>query len=83
MPERERRARKERLRSEFGLTAAEADVALEIVRGDGRDAAAERLGITMATVRTHLVRIFAKTGVSRQAELVRLILQDGTGTDRD
>lgn len=81
-PDRERHARKERLRSEFGLTAAEADVALEIINGDGRDATAMRLGITVATVRTHLVRIFEKTGVRRQAQLVRLVLQGRNGTDR-
>jgi DNA-binding CsgD family transcriptional regulator len=77
-PEPERGIRKERLRREFGLTAAEADVALEILKGDGRDAAAARLGIMVATVRTHLIRIFEKTGVGRQAELVRLLLEDGT-----
>jgi DNA-binding CsgD family transcriptional regulator len=77
-PEAERSTRRERLRREFGLTAAEADVALEILKGDGRDAAAERLGITVATVRTQLLRIFEKTGVSHQAELVRLLLQGGT-----
>ncbi|HLW26409.1 MAG TPA: helix-turn-helix transcriptional regulator, partial [Kiloniellales bacterium] len=59
---------------EFGLTAAEAELALEIMRGDGREAAAARLGITVATVRTHLLHIFEKTGVHRQAELVRLLL---------
>jgi DNA-binding CsgD family transcriptional regulator len=80
-PERERSARKERLRREFGLTEAEADVTLEIIKGDGRDATAARLGIGVATVRTHLVRIFEKTGVGRQAELVRLILRGETDAD--
>jgi DNA-binding CsgD family transcriptional regulator len=69
------------LRREFGLTAAEADVALEITKGDGRDATAARLGIGVATVRTHLVRIFEKTGVGRQAELVRLVLRGETDAD--
>jgi DNA-binding CsgD family transcriptional regulator len=72
--EKERHSWKMRLRSEFGLTAAEAELALEIMRGDGREAAAARLGITVATVRTHLLHIFEKTGVHRQAELVRLLL---------
>ncbi|WP_179213916.1 helix-turn-helix transcriptional regulator [Rhizobium sullae] len=56
------------------LTRAEASVALEIARGDGREACAARLGVSVATVRTHLTRIFEKTGVHRQAELVHLIL---------
>lgn len=67
--------RKEYLRHRFGLTKAEADVALEILKGDGREAAAARLGISMTTVRTHLTHIFEKTGVRRQAELIRLLLQ--------
>ncbi|MFB9949102.1 helix-turn-helix transcriptional regulator [Rhizobium puerariae] len=66
---------KEFLRRRFGLTKAEADVALEIAKGDGRDAAGARLGITATTVRAHLSNIFEKTGVRRQAELVRLLMQ--------
>ncbi|WP_416067332.1 response regulator transcription factor [Rhizobium sp. ZK1] len=67
---------KEFLRARFGLTKAEADVALEILKGDGRTAAAARLGITPATVRAHLSHIFAKIGVRRQAELVRRLMQE-------
>jgi DNA-binding CsgD family transcriptional regulator len=74
-PEIEMRARIERLRDRFGLTPAEATFALEIIKGDGRKATADRLGITVGTARSHLSKIFDKTGVTRQAELVRLILQ--------
>jgi DNA-binding CsgD family transcriptional regulator len=74
-PDRERLTHKEQLQHRFGFTGAEADVALEILKGDGRDAAAARLDISMTTVRTHLSRIFEKTGVRRQAELVRLLMQ--------
>jgi DNA-binding CsgD family transcriptional regulator len=35
---------------------------------------ANRLGISLTTAKTHLQRIFAKTGVSRQTDLMRLIL---------
>jgi DNA-binding CsgD family transcriptional regulator len=79
-PERQRDARRELLRRRFGLTAAEVDLALEIARGDGRKAAAARLDIAVTTARTHLTHIFEKTGVRRQAELVRLLmeLEDGT-----
>lgn len=63
------------LRQMFGLTAAEAALAVEIGRGEGLDPAAERLSIARTTARTHLARIFDKTGTSRQAELVRLLLQ--------
>jgi len=73
--EQERAVRKERLRNRFGLTPAEADVALEVLKGDGRQAAAARLKIAGTTLQTHLMRIFEKTGVHRQAELVRKLLE--------
>jgi DNA-binding CsgD family transcriptional regulator len=74
-PEREIEARVEDLRERFGFTPAEAAFALEIIKGDGRQATADRLGITVGTARSHLSKIFDKTGVRHQAELVRLLLQ--------
>lgn len=71
--EHKREACKDELRRDFGLTPAEARLALEIIQGDGRAAAAQRLGISVSTARMHLSRIFDKTGVNRQAELVRLL----------
>ena len=71
--------RREFLRRRFGLTPAEALVMLEIASAQGRGAAARRLGISEATLKTHLVHIFAKTGVSRQAELVRLLFEGQAG----
>ncbi|MHC9236517.1 helix-turn-helix transcriptional regulator [Pseudooceanicola sp. 502str34] len=65
-------ALRRRMQEDFQLTPAETTLAIEILRGDGRDAAASRLGITVSTARTHLTRIFEKTGTRRQAELVRL-----------
>ena len=76
-PEFEAASRKERLKMLFGLTPAEAAFAMEIVKGDGRRAAAQRRGIACSTARTHLSSIFEKTGTRRQAELVRLLLQMG------
>lgn len=55
-------------------SAAEARFAVEIARGDGKHAAAARCGITYATARSHLSRVFDKTGVRRQAELARLVM---------
>jgi DNA-binding CsgD family transcriptional regulator/PAS domain-containing protein len=63
------------LRQDFGLTPAEAVLAAEISKGDGLQAAAGRLGVSLATVRTHLAHVFDKTGTRRQAEFVRLIPQ--------
>jgi DNA-binding CsgD family transcriptional regulator/PAS domain-containing protein len=62
------------MRQRYGLTRAEAAFALEILRGDGIQACADRLGITRATARTHLSHIFRKTSTQRQAELVRLLI---------
>jgi DNA-binding CsgD family transcriptional regulator len=74
-PDRNTRSPIAWLQQRFGLTAAEAVFASEIVAGAGIQAAADRLQISRSTGRTHLGRIFEKTGTHRQAELVRLILQ--------
>jgi len=67
--------RRQRLREDFGLTPAEAAVAVEVLKADGLREAAGRLGISLATARTHLAHVFDKTGTRRQAELVGLLLQ--------
>ena len=58
----------------FDLTEAEARLALALTEGHRVEDAAALLGITANSARTYLKRIFAKTGVDRQAELVRLIM---------
>jgi DNA-binding CsgD family transcriptional regulator len=65
-----------RLRQRYGLTAAEAALAWEIARTGGRQSAAASRGVSVATARSQLTSIFDKTGVRRQAELVRLLLED-------
>ena len=72
-PGARRRARIERLVARHGLTRAEAAVAIEVSTGDGRAAAAVRLGIRETTVRSHLTAIFEKLDIHRQAELARLV----------
>jgi len=64
---------RERLRDLFGLTPAETKVALELLAGNDPAAIAERLSLSVHTVRVHLARIMAKTDTSRQAELVQLL----------
>jgi len=71
-PDRDRIQRTETLQRRFGLTRAESTFLAEIVRGDGLRAAADRLGVSLATARTHLRHVFDKTGARRQAELVGL-----------
>jgi DNA-binding CsgD family transcriptional regulator/PAS domain-containing protein len=62
----------------FDLTPAEARVLLKIGGGMGSAATALSLGIGENTLKTHLSRIYAKTGAGRQADLVRLIADIGT-----
>lgn len=73
-PELRIRRAGERIGLLYGFTPAELRLALEIARGDGRRRAAERCGISDTTARAHLSSIFEKTGVHRQAELVRLLI---------
>jgi DNA-binding CsgD family transcriptional regulator len=62
------------LRELHGLTPAEARVALEMLQGRSVAQAARRLGISPNTVKTQLQRVFEKLQVSRQTELVRLLM---------
>jgi DNA-binding CsgD family transcriptional regulator len=71
-PDRDLRMRGEALRRRFGLTRAETAFVFEIAKGDGLQAAACRLGVSINTARTHLSHVFSKTGTQRQAELVAL-----------
>jgi DNA-binding CsgD family transcriptional regulator len=59
----------------FELTPAEADLAADLLGGlSVREiaAASER---SIATIRTHLASLLAKTGATRQSELVRLLMR--------
>lgn len=58
----------------FDFTPAETALALELANGFSLEDAAEKLGIMRNTARAHLRAIFSKTGVRRQAELVRVML---------
>ena len=57
----------------FRLTPAELRVLMMIVQVGGVPEVAPILGISEATVKTHLQRIFDKTGTNRQADLVKLV----------
>jgi DNA-binding CsgD family transcriptional regulator len=56
----------------FGLTPAETRVLASLLAGQSLAEAAAGLGITRDTAKNHLNRIFRKTGVTRQADLIRL-----------
>jgi DNA-binding CsgD family transcriptional regulator len=55
-----------------GLTPAETRVLLAVAERGGVGQIAAGLGMSEATVKTHLQRIFKKTGTGRQVDLVKL-----------
>jgi DNA-binding CsgD family transcriptional regulator len=58
----------------YGLTPAEARVVERLMAGASSLAeVATSLDVSLATVKTHLSQVFAKTGVSRQSELIALM----------
>ena len=59
----------------FDFTPAESRLALRLAGGQSLAEACEELCISQNTARAQLKTIFAKSGVTRQAELVRLILR--------
>jgi DNA-binding CsgD family transcriptional regulator len=57
----------------YDLTPAETRVLLHVAAGTTIAEIAGELGVRPATVRTHLHKVFDKTGCTRQAELVGLV----------
>ena len=57
----------------YDLTPAELRVLLGIVQIGGVPEVAAAFGIADTTVKTHLGRLYAKTGTARQADLVKLV----------
>ncbi|MGZ3359042.1 MAG: helix-turn-helix transcriptional regulator [Xanthobacteraceae bacterium] len=57
----------------YKLTPAELRVLLAIVDVGGVPEVAAALGVASTTIKTHLNRLFEKTGVCRQADLVKLV----------
>ena len=58
----------------YGLSEAESTVCWRVSNGDSLPRIAMETGSTRETVRSQLKRVFAKTGVRRQPDLVRLVL---------
>jgi DNA-binding CsgD family transcriptional regulator/GAF domain-containing protein len=73
-PEQGPRVGPEVLRRLYGLTSAEARLAIRLAQGDRLEDAAQALGIAIGTARNQLAQVFAKTDTHRQAELVRRVL---------
>lgn len=58
----------------FRLTPAEARIAVQLAGGASAKEIAQRSGAALPTVRTQIQRVMEKAGVSRQADLMRRIL---------
>jgi DNA-binding CsgD family transcriptional regulator len=63
------------VRDLFGLTAAEARVAIALFEGLSPRQVGERMGLSFNTVRAHLAHILHKTETSGQVELTRLMMR--------
>lgn len=57
----------------YALTPTELRVLLAISAGGGVPEVATSLGVAETTVKTHLAKLYGKTGTSRQTDLVRLV----------
>lgn len=66
-------------REAFDLTRSEAALAALLMAGHSLESAAAARDCRPTTLRVHLRHIFAKTGVSRQADLVGLLARMGRG----
>lgn len=62
----------ETMAAAYGLTPSETRVLASLLAGRTLTETAAALGIAASTARTHLDSIFGKTGVTRQADLMRL-----------
>ncbi len=63
----------EAIGSTFRLTPTELRVLLAIVEVGGIPEVATAFGVADTTIRTHVSRLFEKTGTARQADLVKLV----------
>ena len=64
----------ETLVEQFGLSPSELRVLMGLMQGQTPREIADAHGIAIPTIRTHLRHLFAKTGTSRQMQLVKLAM---------
>jgi two-component system nitrate/nitrite response regulator NarL len=64
----------------YGLTSRELEIVAAVVSGDSNRDIADRLAISLQTVKHHLTSIFDKTGVSSRLELALFAIRHGLVT---
>jgi DNA-binding CsgD family transcriptional regulator len=57
----------------YSLTTGEMRVLEAVLKVNGVRAMAEHLGLSQATIKTHLHNLFRKTGSNRQSDLVKRV----------
>ncbi|MDX5983674.1 helix-turn-helix transcriptional regulator [Sphingomonas echinoides] len=62
------------LRERFGMTGAEARLALSLLAGASLQATADQNTVSIHTIRNQLKSVFHKTGCSRQQDLIRALI---------
>ena len=71
----QRVAERQSMEKQFGLTRRELDVLEQLICGASNKAIAADLGLGLPTVKTHILHIFKKTGVSSRSELLTQALR--------
>ena len=61
------------LASLYGLTQREQEIMHLLMLGNSAEAVADKLGISLNTVRTHSKNLYRKLGIHAKAELVELL----------
>ncbi|MEQ1743549.1 MAG: helix-turn-helix transcriptional regulator [Candidatus Nitrotoga sp.] len=61
------------LKQMYGMTLAEARVAIDLIKGMAPKEIAHEAGVAISTVRSQMKAIFSKTGASKQADLLRML----------
>jgi len=72
-PSKEQAAKIADVARQFGLTKAEQGLLDILIQGTSLPDAARMLGVARSTARTHLQRLFDKTGMRRQVDLLRMV----------
>lgn len=78
-PYREPALRPEWISMLFGITPAEAALACSLATGVTPELAAHERGVSINTVRSQIRSLYRKMGVSRQTDLVRVLLHSAGG----